>query len=107
MHNNPLTYLLLERFAIAAPGIDSENIEVAGYRNDEVLAWFEWMQSNGLIHAVVANDKLGRPYAGMVVGLTPAGSTLLAKFRNESPRHLRGWKSASIGEVEEPALAYA
>jgi hypothetical protein len=105
MHDNQLTYRLLARFEFAAPGVDPENIEVKGYRNDEVLAWFEWMQANGLIYAAVARDKLGRSYAGMVVGLTPAGSTLLDKFRNQE--HQPGCGIAPIGQVEEPALAYA
>ncbi|WP_368566237.1 hypothetical protein [Pseudoxanthomonas sp. UTMC 1351] len=81
MHICELTYRLLEKFEIAVPGVDPTRLEVAGYPNEKVLEELEMLRSNGLADAIAAHDKVGKPYAGMIIGLTQAGSDLLGAWR--------------------------
>lgn len=81
MHFCELTYQLLEKFEIAMPGVDPRRLEVAGYANEKVLERLEMLRSNGFADAIAAHDKAGKPYAGMIIGLTQAGFDLLGAWR--------------------------
>lgn len=84
MQTCPLTYHLLEKFEVATPGINPSQLEVPGYPNEDVLEKLRMLHANGLTNAITARDKLGKPYAGMIVELTQAGLELL-----ENARHSR------------------
>jgi hypothetical protein len=81
MQNCQLVYHLLEKFEFATPGVDPSQLEARGYLNEEIVKKIEFLHSSGLTNAVVARDKLGRPYTGMIIELTRAGSELLEKER--------------------------
>jgi hypothetical protein len=81
MQTCQLTYHLLEKFEFATPGVDPSQLEARGYLNEEVAEKFEFLRSSGLTNVIVARDKLGRPYTGMIIELTQAGSNLLEKER--------------------------
>ena len=81
MENCQLVYHLLEKFEFATPGVDPSQLEARGYLNEEIVEHIELLHSRGLTNVIVARDKLGRPYTGMIIELTQAGSDLLEKKR--------------------------
>lgn len=61
--------------------MDPSQLEARGYLNEEIAEKIEFLHSSGLTKVIVARDKLGRPYTGMIIELTRAGSDLLEKER--------------------------
>jgi hypothetical protein len=78
-----LTYHLLEKFSVATPGVDLQRLEMENYPSLAVLTRVEELQLAGLMDVVVAYDKLRKPYSGAIVGLTQAGTALLAKMQQD------------------------
>lgn len=81
MQATKLTYHLLKKFELTAPGVDLRQIAIEGYASDEILACLEMLRLTGLVEVLTAHDKGGRLYSGMIVGLTPAGAELLDAMR--------------------------
>jgi hypothetical protein len=81
MQGSQLTYHLLNRFEVTAPGVDLRQIEIEGYEPAEILERLEMLRLTGLIDILAACDKGRRPYSGMIVGLTTAGAELLDTMR--------------------------
>jgi hypothetical protein len=81
MQTCKLTYHLLEKFEIATPGVSPARLELSGYSSEDIQEKLEMLHSNGLTNVIAARDKLGKPYTGMIIGLTQAGSELLERSR--------------------------
>lgn len=96
MQDSQLTYHLLTTFEVAMPGVNLRCLQVDGYQNKEVVTRLEAMQSGGLAKVSVARDKMGRPYGGVVVGLTPSGQELLHAMRSIRRKRSRSCGGAAL-----------